>query len=193
MHNVTDDAVGLSHSENSPKEPKNWFIALVRHNSEKTLRDLFSSKGVETYVATQQRLRVSPSGRKKWVERVILPSKVFIKCSEKQRLEIVNNPYIYRFMMDPSSKDEKGFRKVAVVPDNEIKTLMYMLNQSDYPVDFIETCYKLNDSVRIIRGSLKGLEGKVLESSETNKDVILHLDILGSARISIPASDLQLI
>ena len=180
VKSVTDDAVGMP-----------WFVALVRHNTEKKLFELLSSKGLDVYIPVQSRLRVSPSGRKKWVEKVVLPSKLFLRCSEKQRLEVVSHPFIYRFMMNPSAPLVNGVRQLALIPDKEIQTLRFMLNQSDYPVDFVETEFSLNDSVRVIRGSLKGLEGKIIESPCPNKDLVVYLDLLGSARILIPSSDIE--
>ena len=180
VKSVTDDAVGMP-----------WFVALVRHNTEKKLFELLSSKGLDVYIPVQSRLRVSPSGRKKWVEKVVLPSKLFLRCSEKQRLEVVSHPFIYRFMMNPSAPLVNGVRRLALIPDKEIQTLRFMLNQSDYPVDFVETEFSLNDSVRVIRGSLKGLEGKIIESPCPNKDLVVYLDLLGCARILIPSSDIE--
>lgn len=180
MNHVTDDAVGLS-----------WFVAIVRHNTENKVADYLVSQGFEIYIASQPRLRISPSGRKKWVKRLVISSKVFIHCSEKQRRQVLNHPFIYRFLTDPSGEPINGHRPIAVIPDKEIETLRYMLGQSDYPVDFQEISLQPGDPVKIIRGSLKGLEGKVIETSDTHKTLLVQLDLLGSARLTIPVSDIS--
>lgn len=144
-------------------------------------------------MATQPRLRVSPSGRKKWVEAVIINSKIFIRATEKQRLSVLSHPYIYRFMVNPTGHEVNGHKPIATVNDDEIQKLRFMLGQSDYPVEISETRYKAGNKVRIIRGSLKGLEGSVLNPDETHHQVIIHLNFLGSAKVTVPSSDLELI
>ena len=188
---AADDAVGMPSP--SVQSPLQWYVALVRHNTEKQLRDILSSQGFEVYIATQPRLRVYPSGRKKWVEALVIPSKLFIKCTDRQRLEVVRHPFIYRFMTNPSALTPQGHRQVAVVSEKELQTLRFMLNQTDYLVDFVAAPFQTKDRVRIIRGSLKGLEGEVAETATKNKEVIITLPLLGSARVSIPPSDLLLL
>lgn len=181
--NDIDDAVGLPSSH--------WFVALVRHNTEKKIRDDLEKNGYKAYVAAQPRLRIYPSGRKKWVDRIVIPSKIFINCTEKERLQIVHHPFIYRFLTDPSAKPTNGHKAVAVIPQKEIETLRFMLGQSDYPVDFEEMVFQTGEPVKVIRGSLKGLEGKVIESSKDNKTIIIQLDLLGCAKLSLPTSDIH--
>ena len=175
----TDDAVGM-----------HWFVAIVHHNSEKKLAEQLQSQGIEVYIAAQKHLRVYPSGRKKWVDRLIIPSKVFIKCTEKQRLRIVSHPFIYRFLTNRSGDLVNGHRPIATIHDKEIDTLRFMLGQSDYPVEFQDFSFKVGDNVKVIRGSLKGLVGKVIETSESNKTLVIQLDFLGYAKLTLPASEI---
>lgn len=182
----TDDAVGLPKTQNSA-----WFVAIVHHNSEKKIKTDLAAKGYEVYVAAQPRLRIYPSGRKKWIEAVVIHSKVFIHCSEQQRLRIINHPFIYRFMTNPSGAPVNGHRPLATIPDAEINALKFMLGQSDFPVYFSESDFQPGKNVKIIRGSLKGLEGEVIQAPGPEKDVVIHLRFLGSARVKIPVSDIQ--
>ena len=181
--NVLDDAVGMA--------SRRWFVAVVRHNTEKKLQKYLSGHGLEAYVASQPKLRIYPSGRKKWVDMILIHSKVFIHCTEKERREIVVHPYIHRFLVNPTGKVVNGSRPVAVIPEKEMETLRFMLGQKEYPVSFSDRCYKTGAKIKIIRGSLKGLEGEVIESDSGQKDLLVHLDLLGSAKVSIPLSDLQ--
>ena len=180
---VADDAVGLP----SPQ----WFIAVVRSNTERRAADFLSSLGYDVYVASQPRLRILPSGRKKIVEKVIINGKIFINCSEAERRKVVGLPYIRRFLTDPAGAPQFGHRPIAVLPQSEIDKLRFMLGQSDIPVDMIEGNFNIKDKVKIIRGSLKGLEGEVIESTDGSNQIVIALDLLGYARISISSSDLQ--
>ena len=176
-----DDAVGM----------EKWFVAIVRHNTEKSVCDSLISQGINAYVASQPRLRIYPSGRKKWIHAVIISSKVFIRCSEKQRLAIVRNPLIYRFLTNPGGALVNGHRPLAVIPDAEMDTLRFMLGQSDFPVSFDASQYPPGAAVAVVRGSLKGLRGEVIETDSVHKEIIIRLDLLGCAKVQIPASDLS--
>ena len=182
VSDVNDDAVGV-----------HWFVAVVRHNSELKVAEQLRNQGLEAYVATQPRLRIYASGRKKWVSQLIISSKVFVRCTEKQRLQVVHNPFVYRLLTNRSGDNVNGHRPVAVIPDKEIETLRFMLGQSDYPVDFQETPLNPGDSVKVIRGSLRGLEGKVIETSPTHKTFVIQLDLLGCAKLTLPSSDVALL
>lgn len=176
----TDDAVGLP-----------WFVAIVHHKSEKKVRSDLLKAGFDVFVASQPHLSIYPSGRKKWIDRIIIHSKVFIRCSEDDRLKIVNHPLIYRFMTNPSGYLVNGHKPIATIPDSEIQTLKFMLGQSDFPVSFMEADFSPGLKVKVIRGALKGMEGEVIQPSGHNNEVIIHLQFLGSAKVTIPAADIQ--
>lgn len=195
---AADDAVGVPGSEN--KDPKasdkgedsrRWFVALVRPNSELKLQDYLGKEEIETYLATQQRLRITPKGRKQWVSRKLMPGKLFIKCTEKERLKIVSHPFIYRFMTNRAKSLTNNYSSVAVVPDNEIQTLKFMLGQKEHPVEFSEMRFENGDPVVVVRGSLKGLRGVVVSSSGNQKEIGILLDILGCVKVSVPTTDVE--
>lgn len=192
---VRDDAVGVANPQKSipVDSTKNavWYVAIVRHNTETKVCDFLEAQGISCFTASQLRLRVTPSGRRKWVSRILIPAKIFIYCTEKERLEIVNHPFIYRFLTDPSQRNAGGNRKVAVIPQNEIETLRFMLGQKDYPVSFTEHNYQKGSLIKIVRGALKGLEGIVIESANNQQEIGVKLDFLGCARVTIPAVDIE--
>ena len=184
MPKDTDDAVGVD----SPQ----WYVAIVPPNHETKISDRLALNGYETYVAKQSRLRVYASGRKKWVSQVLIPSKIFIKCTDKERHLVLQDPEVLRFMTNPSGSITSGHKSLAVVTPKEIDTLKFMLGQKDYPVSFQDSNFAKGDPVRIIRGSLKGLEGMVVSSDNSDKEIIVKLELLGCAKVTISTSDLEL-
>ena len=66
-----------------------------------------------------------------------------------------------------------------------------MLGQSDYPVEFIPTEFKVNDNVRVIRGKLCGLEGEIRENSDGTHTLIVSLSLLGGATVFIDPHDVE--
>lgn len=182
--NDIDDAVGMS--------SRQWYIGIVPPKHEKKVCEQLASKGYETFVAAQSRLRVYSSGRKKWVSQVLIHSRIFIKCTDKERHIILQNPEVLRFMTNPSGQRESGHRPLAIVSEKEMDLLKYMLGQKEIPVSFEDRPFKRGEIVRIIRGSLKGLEGTVISTSNGKKEISIKLDFLGCALATIASTDVIL-
>lgn len=182
---VVDDAVGVGESH--------WFVAIVNHNSEKSSAERLSKMGVVSYIPTQSMVRVWKNGRKTMVDRVVLPSHVFIHCTEAERKEIVKLQFINRFMTDRAlSAANNGGNRIVRISDREISRLKFMLGQSDIPVDITPYTYCKGDKVRVIRGSLTGLEGTVVDLRSTKSELTVVLGKLGCATLSIDTVNLEL-
>lgn len=177
-----DGAVGVSQAK--------WFVAIVSSRHEKAVAEKLRQQGYETFVATQPEMRVWHNGRRKLVDRVVIPSVVFLKCSEKQRRQIVTLPYINRFMVNRSADSGALNKPVAVIPDDQIQRLRFMLGQTDIPVNFEPGIFHLHDNVRVIRGHLRGLEGRILRNPDGSQTLFVSLSLLGGATLRIPPSDL---
>lgn len=182
--NVVDDAVGVAKSH--------WFVAIVNHNSEKQSAEKLSKMGIVNYLPTQTEIRVWRNGRKSKVDRIVIPSIVFIYCSEERRKEIVGLPFIFRFMTNKAGTIKGSANKpLAVISDNEIERLKFMVGQSDVPVEIIEKPFMNGDKVRVVRGSLVGLEGEVIDTKNSKSDLIVALDFFGCARLSIDTINIE--
>ncbi len=181
-----DDAVGVPEAK--------WFIAIVNSRNEKSVAEKLSRLGVENYLPIQEEIHLWTNGKRAKIEKVLIPAKIFIHCTEKHRREIVNLPYIFRFMTNISgTRTKNGFRPLAVVPDNEIRQLKFMLGVTDVKVTFSDNFVK-GERVMVVRGPFKGLCGEILEDadSETNR-LYINIDFLGSASVVIDPSDVEII
>lgn len=178
-------AVGVSDAK--------WYVArMTRNNVEKATAERLSKQGYETYVATQKVLRVWKNGRRREVEQVVIPSMVFIHCTEAERLAVAHDPNISRFLTDRASKSgATGAKKIVTIPDRQINRLKFMLGASDEPVEFTPEVYHTGDKVRVIRGNLLGLEGEVTEAVDGKSTLIINIDLLGSAKLTISTADLE--
>lgn len=173
-----DGAVGVSGA--------NWYVAIVNSRHEKKVALNLAQIGLESFVATQDELRVWKNGRRKIVARVVIPSMVFIRCTEAQRRRIVSLPYINRFMVNRMADSGVLNKPVAIIPDRQIQTLKFMLGQSDHEVNFLPGPFVANEKVRVIRGKLKGLEGTVMHGTDdTTRKLIVQMGILGGATVTI--------
>lgn len=182
--NDTADAVGILNSAQ-----KHWFIAVVKHGNEKICGKVLTDLGYENYVPFQRELRQYANGRRKWVDRLVLTSKVFVRTTEDDRLKnVVTLPVIYRFMVDPSRRSNNmGHASAAVIPDKEMDMFRRMLEQDELPVTIDETgsVFSEGDKVRVVVGKLAGLEGRVMRMTDNKHRLYVSLDILGSASVEI--------
>lgn len=183
MPTGVDDAVGVPEIK--------WFVAIVNSRHEKVVADKLLGINIESYVAVQKDMRVWKNGRRKLIDRVVIPSIVFVRCTEKERRKIVSLPYINRFMVNHSI-ESKGLNKpVAVIGNAEIEKLKFMLGQYDHPVEFIPTTFDVGDTVRVVRGSLCGLEGEILSNSDGTHNLLVSLPLLGGATIHIDPKEVE--
>ena len=171
---------------------RQWFVAIVKNNTEKSAEERLARLGHETYVARQQVLRVWKNGRKAKVDKVLIPAMVFVKCTEAERKEIVALPFISRFMTNKAAASaDSPTKPLAVIPQEQIDTLKFMLGQSDIPVTMVAAPYKVRDRVVVVRGNLRGLEGEVVQTADGKSDLIIRVDLLGCAQVTINALDLE--
>lgn len=181
VHDTTE-AVGVP-------EPLKWFIAIVKHGDEKKCAGILSSLGYEVFLPAQRELRRYSSGRKKWVDRLVITSKVFVRATEKaRRTHLVNLPVVNRFMTDPARRPEpKANAPVAVIADREMEMFRRMLGQDELPVEIedMHINYAAGDKVRVVIGKLAGLEGIVKQVTDGRQRLYISLDLLGSASVEI--------
>lgn len=178
-----DGAVGVSDAK--------WFVAIVNPRHEKTVADKLQKINLETYVAIQQEVHQWANGRRRKVDRVVIPSMVFVKCSEQERRRIVTLPYILRFLVNRSGRADGLNKPVAVIGEAEMAKLRFMLGHSDSPVEFAPTQFRIHDTVRVIRGNLAGLQGEIRANSDGTHTLLVSLSLLGGALLHIPPQDVE--
>lgn len=189
---LTAGAVGV---EKKPKNDKQWYIAIVNNNSEKLCCERLlariasqpdGEKDYEVYVAAQKEMRTWSNGRRKLVERIIFPTLVFIRCTEAmRRKEIVFLPYIKRFMVNIAGSPENGHRPVAVIPDQQMRSLMRMISDADSSITTDPRPLRRGEKVRVNGGKLMGLEGFVLRCPDNSTSLVINIGILGCAKVNI--------
>lgn len=168
-----------------------WFVAIVNSRHEKAVAQRLAAAGLESYVATQKEMRLWKNGRRKIIDRVVISSMVFVKCTEKTRRQIVALPYINRFLVNSAADRGTLSRPVATIGDAEIEKLKFMLGQSDSPVEFVPGVFRVNDTVRVIRGNLRGLVGEIRENSDGTRHLLVGLAVLGGAVLHINPLDVE--
>ena len=162
--------------------PKRWVAVLVQMCMEKKVGERLTKLGVENYVPTQTEIR-QWSDRKKKVERVVIPMVVFVHTDEKTERSLRMQSFIRKILTYP------GQTAAAVIPDDQIERLKFMLKQSDSPVEMMEQHLQVGDKVQIVRGALKGLEGEFFKSVDKSV-VAIHIEALGYACVNVSVEDI---
>ena len=162
--------------------PKRWIAVLVQVNCEKKTATCLGKVGYETYIPTQQEVR-QWSDRKKKVDRLIMPMVVFVRATEKEEEWLRNQSFIHKLLALPGSDEDKK-RFATPIPDNQIERLQFLLENAESEVTIVSN-FKVGDSVRVISGPLKGLEGVVSEADEKSSIVGVQIDGLGYACVKI--------
>ena len=164
--------------------PKRWIAALVQMCTEKKVGERLTKFGMENYVPTQTEIR-QWSDRKKKVERVVIPMVVFVHTDEKTERSLRMHSFIRKILTYP------GQTAAAVIPDGQIERLKFMLNQSDSPVEMMESNLQVGDKVQIVRGALKGMEGELCKCVPEKTMVAIRIDGLGYACVSVSVEDVE--
>ncbi len=140
---------------------KKWYVAIVKNNTEKKSALILGNIGYEVFVPTQKEERIDKNGNVRSIDKVLLPSRLLIRCTETERMMIVQMSFITRFMMD-SMLNDKGKHILAVIPDKQVEEFKKVVKESEEPIDIISKPVCLGEKVKIFRGRLKGLIGNVL-------------------------------
>lgn len=164
--------------------PERWVAALVQMCTEKKVGNRLTKLGIENYVPTQTEIH-QWSDRKKKIERVVIPMVVFVRANEATERTLRMQSFIRKILTYP------GQVAAAVIPDDQIDRLKFMLKQADSPVEMMPENLRVGDRVRIVRGALKGLEGELCKSVPEKSMVAIRIDGLGYACVSVSVGDLE--
>ena len=173
-------------------EPKHWYVAIVKRNSEKVCREALTANGYKAYVATQTIVRSYAKRKPKPVEQVVIPSKVFIQLPHFTPAERTQffclHPFITNFMYDVArERTSYGMAKLAAIPDFEIQRLRQMLSDTEHPVAFgeLNATYAVGTRVRVTHGPMSGYEG-VIAQRKGKSYFAMQTQYLNCAFVQIP-------
>ncbi len=166
--------------------PKRWIAALVQSCTEKRVGARLDKLEVENYIPTQTEIH-QWSDRKKKIERIVIPMIVFIHTDEMTERRLRMQTYIRKILSYP------GQWKAAVIPDSQINRLKFMLRHAETSVELLEQSLQVGETVRVVRGPLKGLEGEICMTKDDKPMVAIRIDCLGYACVNIEKSDVEII
>ncbi|MBA3679595.1 MAG: UpxY family transcription antiterminator [Bacteroidetes bacterium] len=157
---------------------KKWHAVYVSSRTEKKISENLNNKGIEAYVPLVKTMR-QWSDRKKMVELPLLNGYVFVKISSTENDKVMQTKGIVNFVRSEG--------KFATIRDLEIDRLKQLVELGYHmEVNGINKEYKEGDKVKINSGSLKGIEGYVIDAKE-NKQIEVLLESIGQCiRVKLP-------
>lgn len=165
---------------------KRWIAVLVQMNTEKKVCIQLDKLQIENYLPIQQELH-QWSDRKKKVDRIVIPMVVFVRLDEKHERKLRTYSFIHKVISYP------GQRKAAIIPDEQIERLKFMLNCSDTKVEINNNDLIVGERVQIVRGPLKNLEGELCYLKIDKPMVAIRIECLGFACVNVSKNDITII
>lgn len=165
-------------SQNSSLEEKRWLAIYTKPRSEKMVDERLQSKGIETYLPLHETIK-QWSDRKKKVKEPLFKSYVFVRVTERERLEVLKVNGVLNFVF--------WLGKPAVIQDVEIERIKYFLKEAvnkEIAIDNLEP----GELAKITGGHFK--DEKVLILSSEKREYFVILESLG-VRLRLSKLDVE--
>lgn len=163
-----------------------WFVGCVKPRHERKVAELLSHFSIEYYLPVQTVLR-HWSDRVKKMEVVLLPQYIFIRCKYSEKVGILEKiPDLTRFLYNKDTK------KSAVVREDQLELFRRMVEYDDREIIVEPSAFSPGDHVRVIYGPLAGSECDLVEVNG-KKCIAVNLGMLGSARMEMPLSQIEVV
>jgi transcription antitermination factor NusG len=157
-----------------------WWALYTRHQHEKTVAEMLSNKGFDVFLPLYDSVR-RWKDRNKLLSLPLFPGYVFVRGGLSRKLQVVSTPGVHMILY-------RG-EQAAVIPDAEIQAIRAAVN-GHYRVE-PHPFLKCGDQVRVIRGSLEGVEG-ILTRKKNYVRLVLSVEMLAqSVAVEVNASDVE--
>lgn len=161
-------------------ESRSWWAVYTRHQHEKVVAQNIEAKGFEVFLPLYESVR-RWKDRSKVLSLPLFPCYVFIRGGLDRRSTVVTTPGVHMVL--------RHGEHVAVIPDDEIEGIRLAVGATSRvePHPFL----KCGERVRVIRGSLAGVEG-ILARKKNVFRLVLSVQMLAqSVAVEIDASDVE--
>jgi transcription antitermination factor NusG len=157
-----------------------WWALYTRHQHEKTVADMLAAKGFEVFLPLYESMR-RWKDRKKMLSLPLFPCYVFVRGGLNRRLHVVTTPGVHMILFYGES--------VAMIPEAEIEVIRKTV-EGAYRVE-PHPFLKVGERVRVIRGTLEGVEGVLIRKKNMCRLVLSVSMVAQSVAVEIDASDVE--
>jgi len=158
-----------------------WYVARTHCGSELCVRDRLSRLGTEHFLPTEQQRHTRS---RTTYERPLIPGMIFVHTTKTRACALTNEMGLpVRYLIDPAT------HTLLVVPDKQLEDFRRVLDLSREEGGLMTQPLALGEYVRVIKGSLRGVEGRVLEF---RGEFYVVVELLGwYVRASVPRAWLE--
>lgn len=162
---------------------RRWLGAYVKMHHEKKVRDHLTSLNIDNFLPVQTEIR-QWSDRKKKIERVLIPMMIFVYVDTEEQQRVIRLPSVIRYLV------LRGEHKPTEIPTSQMNSFMFMLDNSENQVNFSSNNLQPGENIRVIKGSLTGLEGELIYVEGKSK-IAIRIEQLGCAVVELKASTVE--
>jgi transcription antitermination factor NusG len=157
-----------------------WWAIYTRHQHEKVVADVLSAKGFEVFLPLYDSIR-RWKDRQKLLSLPLFPCYVFVRGGLNRSFQILNTPGVHMALTHGD--------RIAVIPEKEIDAVRRTV-EGPFRME-LHPFLRCGDRVRVVRGSLEGVEG-ILIRKKNQFRLVLSVDMLAkSVAVEIDASDIE--
>jgi transcription antitermination factor NusG len=162
---------------------KTWYAVYVKSRSEKKVAIEFDFTNIDYYLPLIKKLKVW-SDRKKWIDEPLFRSYVFVHIHQKDYYKVLLTANVVKYITFEG--------KAVPIREAQIEAIRYYLNEKD-PENIEHQVWETGRKVRVVSGSMAGLEGELIEI-RGKKKVKVEIEVVGkSLIIQIPKNKLQFV
>jgi len=175
----------LTEKNTVPSSERQWLAAYVKMHHERKVRDNLTTMQIENFLPVQEEVRMW-SDRKKKVERVLIPMMIFVKVDTQEQRTVVELSSVLRYMV------LRGEHAPTPIPDSQMDSFRFMVTNAEDSVTFDTEHLQPGQKVRVIKGSLNGLEGELITTNGKTK-IAVRIEQLGCATVEMHSSMVEII
>ncbi len=158
-----------------------WWALYTRHQHEKSAwRTWRLATGFEVFLPVYESIR-RWKDRSKVLSLPLFPCYVFVRGGLNRRLQVVTTPGVHMILYHGEN--------VAAIPEDEIQAIRLTVEGQFRvePFPFL----KCGERVRVVRGTLEGVEGVLVRKKNTYR-LVLSVEMLAqSVAVEINAADVE--
>lgn len=147
----------------------NWYALYTRSRFEKKLNQDLSLRGIESYLPLKTEKK-QWSDRVKVIEEPLLRGYLFVKVSNREYFDVVNNPGAVCYVAFEG--------KAASIPQKQIEDLKQFVDHYNDRLNVTRENISKGNLVKVKDGLLKGVLGEVVEIRGKNR-IVLRFSSLG--------------
>ena len=159
---------------------RTWLAAYTRMHHEKKVQERLTALGIQSFLPIHTEVR-QWSDRKKKVERVLIPMMIFVYVNPQEQRQVLELPSVLRYMV------LRGEHTPAQIPNSQMDSFRFMVDNAPDAINFETTGLQLGQQVRVVKGPLTGLTGKLVNIKGTS-NIAIRIDRVGCATVQMDAA-----